>query len=64
MPRTASVERRTGETHVSVEISLDGQGAARWNLMGISRAHDNRIKLAHFLMQKTDRIHACIVGAE
>lgn len=29
MPRTASVERRTGETHVSVEISLDGQGAAR-----------------------------------
>ena len=26
-PRTASLERRTGETHVSVTVNLDGQGS-------------------------------------
>ena len=29
MARTASIERRTGETQVSIDINLDGQGAVR-----------------------------------
>jgi imidazoleglycerol-phosphate dehydratase len=29
MARTASIERRTGETQVAIDINLDGQGAVR-----------------------------------
>src|ERR1700761_1867545 len=45
-------------------MPVDSQGAARRNLIGVRRAHDDRIAAPHFVMQQADSIIFAIVGAE
>jgi hypothetical protein len=45
-------------------VAVHGQGAAGRHLMGVGRAHDQRAKPAHLLVQEPDGGLFVVVGAE
>ncbi len=56
------VERRGDRGGKSVAI--DGERAACRHLIGVGRAHHQRVEPAHLLVQQADRVVLAIVGAE
>ena len=45
-------------------VAVDGERAAGRQLVGISRAHDQRARAAHLLVQQADGVVLGVVGAE
>ncbi len=49
---------------VGEPVAVDGQGAARRNLMGVAAGHDDRVQPAHLGVQQADCASGPVVGAE